>query len=146
MHVNSLVQIEKHSKSWNFWGDRIFTNFSKIALSKKVTTDFENRAKRQAETKACVFWTWTTSLHPTEQVQSILQSQISIHFAHFRFECKQLKNSVTRYSWEKNHSRKCYQKPFLMIQKNWKLWNYRTSRFVYAAARRNALAFSHCMQ
>ena len=56
MHVNSLVhQIEKHSKSWHFGGDRIFTNFSKIAFSETVTTYFENRAKRQAETKSCAF-------------------------------------------------------------------------------------------
>ena len=28
-------QIEKHSKSWNFWGDRSFTNFSNIAFFEK---------------------------------------------------------------------------------------------------------------
>ena len=33
----------------------MFYEFLKIAISEKVTTDFENRAKRQAETKACAF-------------------------------------------------------------------------------------------
>ena len=54
-----------------------------------------------------------------EQVQSILHQEISIHFAHFRFECKKLEISITRYSWEKKCSRKCYQKPLLMLQKHW---------------------------
>ena len=31
-------------------------NFSNIAFSEKVTTDFENRAKCLAETKTCVFF------------------------------------------------------------------------------------------
>ena len=29
--------------------------------------------------------------HPTEEVQAILQPEISTYFAHFRFECKSLK-------------------------------------------------------
>ena len=46
-----------------------FSNFSKIAFSEKLTTDFENRTKRQAETKTCVCFTWTVRLLiPTEQV------------------------------------------------------------------------------
>ena len=79
--------------------------------------------------KHASFWTCTTRLYRTEQVQFILQTHISIHFTHFRFEWKQLKSSITRYSWDKNHSRKCFQKPFMMIQKTWKLWKYRNSRF-----------------
>ena len=88
--------------------------FLKIAISEKVTTDFKNRAKRQAETKARAC---NTRLYHTEQVQSILQPQISIHLAHFRFESKQQKSSVTWYSWDKTHYWKCYQKPLLMIPK-----------------------------
>ena len=109
----------KTLRSWNVWEDRSFTNFSKVAFSKKVTTVFENRAKRQAEAKTCAFFYMDHKAIP------ILQPQNSILFAHFRFECKQLKISITRYSWKRNHSKKCYQKPLLMIQKNWKLWNYR---------------------
>ena len=33
-----------------------------------------------------------------------------------------------------------------MIQKHWKLWNYRTSCFVYPVVRRNVLSFSQCGQ
>ena len=35
--------------------------------------------------KFAFFWTWSTRLYPAEQVQSILQPEISIHFAHFWF-------------------------------------------------------------
>ena len=98
MHVNSvLYQIEKTLRKLKFLRRQIFYEFLKTAISEKVTTDFENRTKRKAETKHAPFLTCTTKLCPTEQVQSILQPQISTHFAHFRFECKQLKSSVTRY-------------------------------------------------
>ena len=147
MHVDSVVhQIEKHSKSWNFWGDRFFTNFSKITFSEKVTTDFENRTKL----RPCLFFYIEHKAVPyshTEQVQSVLQPQISILFAHFRFEHRQLKISITQYSWEKNIiPEKFIKSLYWWFKKNWKLWNYRTSRFVYTAARRNVLAFPHCMQ
>ena len=56
-----------------------------MAFSEKVTTDFENRAKRQAESKTYV----PRRLYNTVHVQSILQPQIS---SLFRFECKQLKH------------------------------------------------------
>ena len=62
--------------------------FSKIATA-KLTTDFENRTKRQAETKACVFLDVDYYAIPyKEQVQSILQPEMSTHYVHFRFECK----------------------------------------------------------
>ena len=54
MHVNSVVhQIEKTLKKLKFLRRQIFYEFLKIAISKNVKTDFENRAKRQARTKAC---------------------------------------------------------------------------------------------
>ena len=131
MHANSVLhQTEKHSKSWNFWGDIYFTNFSKITFFRKKWDRFWKSCKVSSwDLNMRLFLTWTTRLYPREQVQSILQPQISVLFAHFQFECKKLNfKSMTRYSWKQNHSRKCYQMPLLMFQKNSKLWNYRTGR------------------
>ena len=143
MHVNNLVhQIQKHSNNWISEETDFFTHFSEIAFFKKVTTDFENCAKRQAETKTCVF--------VYMDHKAIPYRASSVHFATANFHpfrtlpvwMQTIKISITRYSWEKNHSQKCCQKPLLMIQKNWKLRNYRTSRFFYTVARRNALTQS----
>ena len=38
-----------------------------------------------------------TSLYPTEQCQSILQPEISIHFAHFRFRHENLNSNDTTF-------------------------------------------------
>ena len=38
--------------------------------------------------KIASFWTLATRPYPTEQVQSIVQPEICIHFADFRFEGK----------------------------------------------------------
>ena len=146
MRTNSVVhRIEKHSKSCSFWGDIVFTNLSKITFFEKVTTDFENRAKCLAEIKTCIFFffTWTTRLYPREQVQSILQPQNSILFAHFRFEYNQLKKINSTVFMKKKHSfPKMLSNAFIDERMNWKLWNNRTSCFVYTAARRNALNHS----
>ena len=40
-----------------------------------MTTGFENRTRRQAEINH--FWAWATRLYPKEQVQSVLQPEIS---------------------------------------------------------------------
>ena len=40
------------------------------------------------------FFRLTTRTYPTEQVQSILQPEISTHSARFQFECKILKFPV----------------------------------------------------
>ena len=79
----------KHSKGWHFCRNGIFTIGSKVAISEnwlqilKIVQSIKLRPKRSS------FWTLTTRpQHPTEQVQTILQPEISIHFAHFRFELK----------------------------------------------------------
>ena len=143
MHVNSVVyQIGKHSKSGNFCGDRIFTSFSK-----NVTSDFENRAKRQAETKACIF------LYIYVPQGYTLQSKFS-PFSNRKFHpfctlpvwmetIKKFNNTVVM---RQKPSPKMLSKAFIDDSKNWKLWNYRNSRLVYTAARRTALLFPHCKQ
>ena len=130
---------KKKIKKLKFLKKQNFYDFLKNRLFEKVTTDFENHAKRQAETKAFAL------LHGPQGYT--LQSNFSPFFATPNFHpfralpvWIQTKLSMTGYSWENNNSRKCYQKP-LMIQKNRKLSNYRTSRFVYTAAGRKALAF-----
>ena len=61
----------------------------KIVFSEKNTTDFENRLKHKVNI-LCVFLDLVTSPYPTEQCQSILQPEISIHFLHFRFRRENL--------------------------------------------------------
>ena len=138
MHVNSVVHHIKNTKKLKFLRRQNFYEFLKNRLFRK----------RQAETKTCVF------LLDHRVIPYIASSG---HFATanshlFRTLPVWMQTiSITRYSWEKktgekNHSQKCYQKPLLMSPKNWKLWNYRTSRFVYTVARRYALVFPHCLQ
>ena len=94
MHVNSVVHlIEKHWKSLIFLEKSPFPKKWQIVKIVQASSGYKR----------------TPRLYPTKQVQSVLQPQISIHFAHFLFECKQWKMSMTRYSWEKTHSRKCYK-------------------------------------
>ena len=74
-------------------------NFSNIAFFEKVMTDFENRTKRQTETKSCVFFGHGPHGYTLQSKFSpFCNRNISIYFAHFRFEYKQLKKSMTRYS------------------------------------------------
>ena len=120
----------KFFKKWNFYDFHTNRNF------RKLTTDFENRTKRHAS-----FWTLTARQNPTEQVQSVLQPEISTHFAHFRFECKILKFQEHRIYAEKYYSRKCYQMSLLMNQKHWKLWNFRSGCFAYIVARKRRWPF-----
>ena len=134
-------------KTWNFWGDRNLTNFSKIAFFEKWLQILKIVRGVKLRPKHVSFWTWTTRLYPTEQVvQSILQPEISTYFTHFRFECKQIKVSITRYSWEK-----CFPESVI---KNLYWWVKRTEIFeiiglvvlsTHAVARRNTLVFSHCI-
>ena len=77
------------------------TNFYKIAFSEKVTTDFENRAKRQAETQTYIMFDMDHKAIPFRASSVHLQPKISILFACFRSECKQLNISVSRYAWKK---------------------------------------------
>ena len=44
-----------------------------------------------------LFGLWPTSPYPAEQYQSILQPEISIHFAHFRFRRENLNSSYTAF-------------------------------------------------
>ena len=130
MHVNSVVHlVEKHSKSWNFWGDGFFTNFSKIAFSEKVTTDFKNRAKRQTDTRQSIS---NANFHPFRTLPVWMQTIQNVNnmvFVRKKSFSKMLSKAVIDYSKE--------------------LWNYRTSRFVYTVTRRHALVSKkdpHCMQ
>ena len=68
-----------------------FYDFLKYRIFQKLATNFANRTKRQTETKACVVLELATRPYSTEQVQSILQLEISTHFESFRFGCKNLK-------------------------------------------------------
>ena len=70
----------KTVKKMIFFKKQIFYYFLKHHNFRKLTTDFENRTKRKAETKAASFWMLITRPYPTKQVQS-----------HFWFECKILK-------------------------------------------------------
>ena len=76
----------KKKKKLKFLKKQNCYDFLKNCIFRKLTTDFENHTKRQSMHP---FGRWP--LYPTEQVQSILQPEISSHFAHFRFESKILK-------------------------------------------------------
>ena len=93
-------------------------NTQKVEISEE--TDFLRISQKSPFPKK-----WRQILKIVQSVKLIpyraFQTQISIHFAFIRSECKQFKMSITWYSWEKNHSRKFYQKPLLIIQKNLQL-------------------------
>ena len=118
--MTSLVhQTEKHSKSWNCWGNRTFTNFSKIAFSENWLQILKIVRGFKLTPEIRLFRTWSTRLYTTEQVRSILQPEISTHFAHFRFEIW-----ITRYPWERKYSRKCFEAHQFMVQMHQKYrWN-----------------------
>ena len=80
----------KTLKMLKFLRKQNFYEFFKNRIFRKMTTDFENRSMRQAETMS-LFGHEPQGYTCKEQVQSILQPEISIHFAHFRFECKKKK-------------------------------------------------------
>ena len=95
--------------------------FLKIAISAKVTTDYENRAKRQAESKVCAF---LDMYH-----KAIPYRASSVHFATANFHpfrtlpvwlqtIKKLNDTVFM---RQKLVQKSYQKPLLMILKNRKL-------------------------
>ena len=53
--MNSLVhQTEKSLNKFKIFKKQIFYDFLKDRIFRKLTTDFENRTKHQAETKACI--------------------------------------------------------------------------------------------
>ena len=74
---------------WSDWADAGRTLIL-LVLSCRGS-DFENHTRRQADKKHASFWTLTTRIYPTEQIQSILQPDIATHFKHFWTECKILK-------------------------------------------------------
>ena len=83
--LKNSLKIEIFKKKQNFY------ELLKNRIFRKLTTDIENCKWIQAETRNATFLEWSTRLYLTEQVQSILQPEISTHFEHFRFECKDLK-------------------------------------------------------
>ena len=95
-----MHQTEKHPKSWNFWGDRIFTNFQQSPFPKKwrqiskIMKSVRLRAKH-------------TSFYMDHK--AIQYSACSVHYAtansyHFLVWMQTIKTSIRRYSGEKNHS------------------------------------------
>ena len=74
-----IVSVPDHCLSFYF-----FTSFSKIVFSDKCL-----QILKIVRGQTCVFfWTWTTRLYPTEEVQSIFQPQIFTHFSYFRLNAK----------------------------------------------------------
>ena len=68
-----------------------------------MTADFDNRTMRQAETKACAFLDMDHKAIPVNNKFSLFfQLEISIHFVHFRFECKHRNFNNTIFMREKN--------------------------------------------
>ena len=147
MHVNSVTSDLKILKKLKFLSRLIFFEFLKIRIIRKVTTDLENhtKPKRQTETKACVVLDMDDKAVPYKTFSIDLGSG-SIHFAHFRFECKKKKKFQQHCFNVKNRFPQILSKAFIDESTELKTLNYRTDRFVYMVARRNAQAFSHCIQ
>ena len=70
------------------WKTDFFRNPKKCVF-RKIATDFGNRLEHQVSIILyAIFGLWPTSQYPTEQWQSILQPEFSIHFAHSGFGAK----------------------------------------------------------
>ena len=131
MHVNVLVhQTEKHPKSWNFWGDRIFTNFQQWSFPKKwrqiskIVQSVKLRAKH-------------TSFYMDHK--AIQYSACSVHFATANFQSfpvwmQTIKTSIWRYSGEKNHSGLV----------GWLYYCFTALRHILGHFERGHLAYPHC--
>ena len=67
-HVNSMVHRLKSTKKFAVSEEEEFlTNFSQNCIFQKLTTDFKNCTKHQAEMKDyALFWTLTTRPYLTE--------------------------------------------------------------------------------
>ena len=74
-----------------------FYEFLKNPIFRKVTTDFENHTKRQAETKECIFY---------DVDKSTLQPEISSHTSGLGAKIRNFKNTVKNNNNEKKKKKK----------------------------------------
>ena len=101
-----------------------------MAFSEKVTTDFENRAKRQAESKTYVL------LHGPEDytIQCMFSPFCNRNFQSFPVWMQTIKTSIRRYSGEKNHSGLV----------GWLYYCFTALRHILGHFERGHLAYPHC--
>ena len=108
----------KNPKKVEISDETEFLRISQHRHFRKVTTQIEKHAKRQDETKARAF---LDMYH-----MAIPYKASSVHFATANFYpfrtfpvwMQTIKTFINTVFMRENHSRKCYQKPLLIIQKN----------------------------
>ena len=91
----------KTLKKFTFLKRRNFFDFLKNRIFRKLTTDFQNRTQRPADTKACVILDVDHKAIPY-RISSVQYATRILHpFCTIPVWVQNIEISITRYSWEK---------------------------------------------
>ena len=132
--------------SWHFWRDIFFYEFLKNRIFRKLTRFWKSYKASSWDQRMWRFFLRGPQRHTLQSKFSPFCNWKCPPISYTSDFGVKIWNFSNRVFMRKAYSRKWYQKPLLMIQKHWILWNHRIGRFVYTVARRNVLMFSHCRQ